>query len=226
MGQTGVNPQTRTPDAAWREKNKVLASELTSAGIGVNSSILNAMIAVPRGRFISDSFADIAYEDISVPGFDGGLLPSPSDTLRIIEMLNPSAGDTILVAGNNAGYAAAILSRIAGQIYLIEETSAGEKYRKIFEETGFTNISVADTSDINAYNNIIAFNRILIHGAASEISERITERLTIQGSVTFILAEQGGFQQIITLRRSLLGDNISTGGSCYFSVIRKLKISN
>lgn len=213
-------------DTSWIESNNLLISNLLSSGLGLNSSIIDALKNVPRHLFCSESYRNIAYEDISLPGLNGGILPSPKDVATAIEMLGPSANDKVLIAGSNAGYCAAIISRLAGSVYLIEETGSVPYYKEIYAKYGFNNIIVADTSDFNSFSEIIAFDRIMIHGAVSEVSENVTERLSIQGNLTFILTSRNSFQQIITLKRSLLGDSISCGGGCYFPEIKKLKIAN
>ncbi len=218
------NAANTVPD--WKEKNSILAAELSDSHRGISSSIIDSLKKVPRHVFLDSSYGGIAYENISLPGFDGGSIPSPSDILTSVEYISPTSTDTVLVAGNNAGYAAAVLSRLTAKVYLIEETAAADKYRGIFAEYGFNNITISDTRDINSFEEIFGFDRIFIHGAVSEISERVTERLSIKGSITFILAKTGSFQQIVTIRRSLLGDSISCGGSCFFPDILKLKISN
>ena len=221
----GQSTNTAAADG-WKKLNNNLAADLSSSERGINSSIIDALKIVPRHRFLAPAYEKIAYDNIALPGYDKAILPSPSDSIRAIRMLSPASTDTVLVAGNNAGYAAAVLSRLSKKVYLIEETSAAADYSSLFKELGFENITLADTADINAFKDIIAFDRIYIHGAVSGVSENITERLSIQGNITVILAAPGAFQQIITIRRSLLGDNISCGGSCYFPEIKTLKISN
>ncbi|MDC7227449.1 MAG: hypothetical protein PQJ61_11860 [Spirochaetales bacterium] len=218
--------QSEQAKVEWINNNINLATELSSSGRGINSSIIEALKKVPRHIFIDETYSSIAYDNISLPGSYGGFLASPGDTLAAIGMLSPSSSDKILIAGSNTGYPAAILSELAAEIYLIEETPAAGEYKSLFAELGISNIRTSAKSDINAFSDIIAFDKIFICGAVSEVSEKLTERLAIQGNMTFILAEEGGFQQIVSLRRSLLGDSISCGGSCYFPEIKALRITN
>ena len=224
---TIVSAQTAESSVSnWEQQNTTLASDISSSGRGINSSIIDSLRGIPRHIFADNSYGNIAYENIALPGFDNGFIASPADILTAIGMLSPSSGDRILVAGNNTGYAAAILSSLGGNIYVIEETSAAAAYTDLYTEIGIDNIRVAPSADINQFGDIFAFDKIFICGAVSEISEKITERLAIQGNITFILAEEGGFQQIVSMRRSLLGDSIACGGSCYFPEINVLKITN
>jgi len=218
--------QSADTQARWKDKNINLAASIASSGRGLNSSVIDALKDIPRHRFTEDSYYDIAYEDISLPGADRGFIPSPSDVLRSLSMLSPSSTDKILIAGNNTGYAASILAGLAANIYMIEETAAAAEYPALFAEIGIDNITIAETADINEFDEIIAFDKIFICGAVAGISEKLTERLSIQGNITFILAEEGGFQQLVSMRRSLLGDSITSGGSCYFPEIKILKITN
>lgn len=212
--------------ADWQNQNINLATDLSSSDRGINSSLIDAIKTIPRHMFTDESYYDIAYEDISLPGADKGFIASPSDILSALGMLSPASNDKILIAGNNTGYTAAILSKLSADIYLIEETSAAGSYPGLFSELAVDNINIADSADINWFNEIIAFDKIFICGAVSEISEKLTEKLAIQGNITFVMSEEGGFQQIISMRRSLLGDSIACGGSCFFPEIKVLKITN
>ncbi len=212
--------------ADWYKKNIELTTELQQSNKGLNSSIINVVSEIPRHLFADSVYYDIAYENISLLGYGGGIIPSPSDIVLAITAVSTSSSSNVLVAGNNAGYAAAILAKISNHVYLIEETDAAEEYPKLFKKLGYNNITVAAAADINSFSNILAFDRIFIHGAVEGISEKITEKLSIQGSLTGIMAQSGGFQQIITISRSLLGDSISCFGSCFFPEIVSLKISN
>ena len=224
---TAVFGQSSISDVSDRElENLNLTADLAASDRGLNSSIIDAVRDIPRHRFLSSAYEDIAYENISLPGLYSGSLPSPADIVNAIDLLAPSFSDSVLIAGSNCGYAAAVLSKLAGSVYVIEETEAASDYVQIYAELGLNNITVSETADINAFSEIIAFDRIFIHGAVTGLSEQITEKLSIKGNITFILALEGDFQQIVSMRRSLLGDSISCGGSCYFPEIRILKISN
>ncbi|MBI9105981.1 MAG: hypothetical protein JEZ04_04500 [Spirochaetales bacterium] len=214
-----------TTDSFAAESSE-LAGVLSRSGRGLNSTVIDTVKFIPRHRFIDAAYRSIAYADIALPGFDSAIVPSPGDLVTAVSLLSPDSDDTILIAGNNAGYAAALLSRLCAEVYLIEETSGVSIYRELYTELGIENIHIAENADMRAFGEIIAFDKIFIHAAASELSERVTERLAIQGNITFIIALEGSFQQLISLRRSLLGDSIISAGNCYFPKNHRLKIGN
>lgn len=212
--------------AEYAAESSELAAALGRSGRGLNSTVIDMVRLIPRHRFLETAYSSIAYDDIAVPGYDGSIVPSPGDLVTAVSLLSPNPDDIILLAGNNAGYAAALLSGLCAEVYLIEESSGAADYKRLFNELELDNIKIADNADIRAFEDVIAFDKIFIHAAASELSEKVTERLAIQGNITFILSLEGGFQQLVSLRRSLLGDSIISAGSCYFPENRTLKIGN
>jgi len=218
------NPASGADD--FSVKSSELADSLSRSGRGLNSTVIDTVKLIPRHEFLEKSYRSIAYDDIALPGFDNNIIPSPGDLVTALSLLSPGSKDKILIAGNNAGYAAALLSRLCSEVYLIEETSGASSYKDIYNKLGINNIRIAENADMRAFSDIIAFDKIFIHAAASELSERVTERLAIQGNITFILALEGNFQQLVSLRRSLFGDSIISAGSCYFPENRNLKIGN
>ncbi len=213
-------------DTDYQEDRVNLASELRSQGKLIQTSVYNAFLEVPRHSFVSQKYRRLVYQDIPVPAADSSILPSASDTAECIDLLSPSSSDSILIIGNNAGYAAALLSRTCREVYLIEESSAAASYAEIFALNGYDNIRLAETQDVSAFDEILAFDKIFIHGAVSGVSEKITEKLALQGNIVFIAAQPESLQLIMSFRRSLLGDSIISGNECFFPVISKLKVVN
>ena len=203
-----------------------LADKLTDTGRYFDSAVVERIKLIPRRLFISASYAEIADENIAAPGPDGGIIPSPEDTANAVSLLSPAIGDRVLIAGSNAGYAAALLAGLCDEVFLIEETADINRYRRIFEGLGIGNIVISGDGSLDSFGELVVFDRILVHAAVSELPENITEKLAITGNITFALGLSRGFQQLVSLRRSLLGDSIITAGSCYFPDTKKLSIGN
>jgi protein-L-isoaspartate(D-aspartate) O-methyltransferase len=83
--------------------------------------VLAAMAAVPRHIFVEEALAHRAYEDTALPlGFQQ-TISQPFIVARMIELLRVGRelGKTLEV-GAGCGYQAAVLARLAREVYAVE----------------------------------------------------------------------------------------------------------
>ncbi|MDP2769366.1 MAG: protein-L-isoaspartate O-methyltransferase, partial [Giesbergeria sp.] len=103
-----------------------MVRRLGAAGITV-PKVLEAMGAVERHRFVDSGLVNQAYEDTSLPIGLGQTISKPSIVARMAELLlgaeiirtSGSLG-RVLEIGTGCGYQAAVLSRLAREVYSIE----------------------------------------------------------------------------------------------------------
>src|SRR3954463_12534309 len=118
--------------------------ETQLAGRGVSQPrVLEAMRQVPREVFVSPEVAEFAYHDTPLPIAEGQTISQPFIVALMIEAAGVRPGDKVLDVGTGSGYAAAVLSRIAGKVYTIERHRAlADAARRKFTRLGYGNIEV------------------------------------------------------------------------------------
>ena len=87
--------------------------------------ILAAMLEIPRENFVPSIAAGLAYLDLALAVDEAGArrLLKPMVLAKLIHAANVASSDRVLDVGCSTGYAAAILSRIAGQVIALEQDS-------------------------------------------------------------------------------------------------------
>jgi len=90
--------------------------------------VLRAMSRVPRHLFVDSALAAQAYEDTSLPIGHGQTISKPSVVARMLGLLRQRPGGSqlgrVLEIGTGCGYQAAVLCRLASQVYSIERLKA------------------------------------------------------------------------------------------------------
>jgi len=84
-------------------------------------AVLAAMRTVPRDAFISAGFEEFAYEDSALPIAEGQTISQPYIVGAMLAAAELEQSDKVLEVGAGSGYAAAVISRIAGQVFAIEQ---------------------------------------------------------------------------------------------------------
>ena len=106
---------------------------------GVRSElVLNAMRSVPRESFLPARLREFAYEDTPLPIAEGQTISQPYIVAMMTEALELQGGEKVLEIGTGSGYAAAVLSRIAKDVYTVERIGQlAEKSAATLAELGY-----------------------------------------------------------------------------------------
>src|SRR5262249_44150958 len=101
------------------EREAMIERQIRRRGI-TEPEILEAFRAVPREAFISDKHAHLAYGDHPLPIEANQTISQPYIVALMIQAAGIEPGDQVLEIGAGSGYAAAVISRIAGKVVGIE----------------------------------------------------------------------------------------------------------
>ena len=144
--------------------------ELQVARRGVRSqNVLDAMLAVPREAFLPPSMHEFAYEDSPLPIAEGQTISQPYIVAMMVEALDLQGGEDVLEIGTGSGYAAAVLSRIARNVYTVERIAQlAEKSASTLATLGYANVHVLHADGTRGWPEHEPFERIVVTAAAPE----------------------------------------------------------
>ena len=130
--------------------------------------VLAAMAAVPRHLFVEDALASRAYEDTALPIGFGQTISQPfsvARTLRAGKMI-----DLALEIGGGCGYQAAVLARLAREVYTIERIGAlAAKARQTLSSIGVSNVKVRNADGQEAASTVVKFDAIAVAAGGGKI---------------------------------------------------------
>ncbi len=111
---------------------------------GIQSEpVLAAMRSVPREAFLPEELEEFAYEDSPLPIAEGQTISQPYIVAMMTDALELEGGEKVLEIGTGSGYAAAVLSRIAKDVYTVERIGQlAEKAAAALSALGYRNVHV------------------------------------------------------------------------------------
>ena len=176
-------------------------------GQGIRDEIvLSALAEVPRHLFIEEALASRAYEDIALPLGFGQTISSPYTVARMTELAR--AGGTlerVLEIGTGCGYQAAILARVAKEVYSIERLAPLlAKARKHFRELKLANVRLRHGDGQAGMPEVAPFEAILLSAAATHVPRTLLEQLRVGGRMVLPMMERGE-QRLYVIERSAHG---------------------
>jgi len=191
-------------NAYLRDRAVMVARHLGARGIS-DPLLLAAMGAVPRETFVPEPLQEFAYEDSALPIEAGQTISQPYIVARMIELAEIKPGDTVLEVGAGSGYAAAVMSRMAHQVYSIErheELAALARAR--LKRLGYANVEIICADGTKGLPEEAPFQAIIVSAGGPQIPEALKRQLAPGG--TLIIPVGGhGHQTLMRVRRTAAG---------------------
>ncbi len=174
-----------------------LIERLRTQGI-TDEVVLAAMNAVPRHIFIDEALASRAYDDVSLPLGFGQTISQPYVVARMIEILrNGKPLNSVLEVGTGCGYQAAVLARVARQVYSVERVQLlFERAQENLHELQTQNVSVRYADGNAGLPDVAPFDGIIMAAAATHVPQALLQQLSVGGRMVLPL---GAHEQYLCL---------------------------
>jgi protein-L-isoaspartate(D-aspartate) O-methyltransferase len=130
------------------DQARALANRLRAAI--ADERVLEAIATVPRELFVSAPELGRAYENVALPIECGQTISQPIVVARMLALLELGPGDRVLDVGTGSGYHAALLGRLAGEVWTVERhPGLSIRAQTALDELGVHNVTcvVADGWD-------------------------------------------------------------------------------
>ncbi len=184
--------------------------------------VLAAMTAVPRHLFIDEALASQAYIDASLPIGQHQTISQPYIVARMIELMrNGGALRRVLEIGTGCGYQAAVLARVAQEVYSIERIKALHELAKSnLRVMRLANLRLQYGDGMLGLPQAAPFDGIILAAAGLEVPHALLEQLTIGGRLVAPVGSRSQHLQLIS--RVGKTDWISeTLEACHFVPLRQ-----
>jgi protein-L-isoaspartate(D-aspartate) O-methyltransferase len=187
----------------------MVESQIMERGIK-DRSVIEAMMAVPRHKFVSENYLNRAYDDSPLPIGYGQTISQPYIVAYMTEILNLNKNRRVLEVGTGSGYQAAILSPIVKQVYTIEiipELAKSAATR--LKDLGYHNVEVAIGDGYFGWNKYAPFDAIIVTAAAGHIPPPLIEQLKNNGRMVIPVGGSFLIQNLILVTKDKDG-NVTT----------------
>lgn len=203
----------------FEEKRKILVESLKDRGILTKVKVIDAMLTVPRHKFVPEEAKSSAYMDSPLSIGLGQTISAPHMNAMMCEYLKLKEGDKVLEIGTGSGYHAALCAELVspknspnpGHIYTIERhEDLVKNARKCLEETGYDQIvTVIHGDGTLGYAKEAPYDKILVTAASpSKIPIPLRDQLK-EGGILCIPAGSKNFGQNLYIIKKM-GDDFKS----------------
>jgi protein-L-isoaspartate(D-aspartate) O-methyltransferase len=179
----------------------MIERDLKGRGI-YDPEVLVAMREVPREEFVRPELIDQAYDDHPLPIDEGQTISQPYMVAYMAESLELAPTHRVLEIGTGSGYSAAVLSRIAAEVYTVEHfaglaASAGERLQRL----RFDNVRIFVGDGTLGWPEHAPYDAIVVTAGAPWVPEPLLEQLVIGGRLTVPVGPSHFVQYLVRVRR-------------------------
>jgi protein-L-isoaspartate(D-aspartate) O-methyltransferase len=169
---------------------EMIEKQLRRRGIR-DAAVLAAMMAVPRHDFVSEELRSHAYDDLPLPIGGGQTISQPYIVAAMTAALHLRPTDRVLEIGTGCGYHAAVLSRLAREVFTIERrpelaSSASAKLALL----GYSNAHVHCGDGTLGLLEFAPFDAILVAAAAPAIPKPLFAQLAEGGRMILPIGDK------------------------------------
>ena len=184
--------------AALRER--MVETQIVTRGVR-QPAVLQAMKTVPRHLFVPEPFRAQSYEDYPLPIGAQQTISQPYIVARMTELLDLTGDERVLEIGTGSGYQAAVLSRVAGEVYTIEILEPlGRQAQRILGELGYKNVHTRIGDGYQGWPEAAPFDAIVVTAAPERIPQPLLDQLKVGGRM--VIPVGAFFQDLLVLTKT------------------------
>ncbi len=188
-----------------------MVQRIAAQGVS-DAQVLAALGAVERHRFVDSALVNQAYEDTSLPIGLGQTISKPSVVARMVELLMAGRRDAqgrlgrVLEIGTGCGYQAAVLSRVATEVYSIERLRGlHDKARDNLRPLRLANVHLLFGDGMAGFAKGAPYAGIIAAAGGEAVPAAWVEQLAPGGRIVAPSLVPGGTQALVVLEKTPAG---------------------
>ncbi len=181
----------------------MVENQIIARGIR-DSRVIQAMLAVPRHRFVPDEYKASAYNDSPVPIGREVTVSQPYIVALMSELLRSAPGIKVLEVGTGSGYQTAVLAEIGCKLYTIEILEdIAKRAHRLLDELGYENIKFRIGDGYAGWEEYAPFDAIIVTAAPGHIPQKLVEQLKTGGRMLIPVGDES--QELLLVEKTEKG---------------------
>ena len=199
LASTGARSGDGTSFPSLRKE--MVERDIAARGVR-DELVLDAMRKVPRELFLPENLREFAYEDSPLPIAGEQTISQPYIVAFMAEALMLKGGEKVLEIGAGSGYAAAVLSEIAANVYTVERLGPlAEKAAATLAELGYDNVHVLHGDGTRGWPDHAPYDAIVVAAGGPQVPESLKEQLKIGGRLVIPVGADQRSQELVRVTR-------------------------
>ena len=161
----------------------MVAEQIRNRGIS-DQRVLDAMLRLPRHKFVPLNYQEQAYEDHPIPISEGQTISQPYIVASMLEALVLQSTDKVLEVGTGSGYVTALLAELVARVFSIERHVAlADSARERIAKLGYRNVEIVVGDGSRGLTQHQPFDAIIVSAAALQLPTALLSQLSDGGRI-------------------------------------------
>ncbi len=186
-------------DEMKKRRIQMVERQIVARGVS-RESVLEAMRAVPRHRFVPDRIVPQAYDDSPQPIGENQTISQPYIVALMSELLDLTPEEKVLEVGTGSGYQAAVLAEMVDTVFSIEiipELAA--RADSTLKAVGYGNVRVRAGDGYRGWPEEAPFQGIIVTAAPDHVPVPLVEQLAEGGNLVIPVGDT--YQSLMVFTR-------------------------
>jgi len=176
------DPEVARAAKAGAEARRAMVARIVATGLVSDPRVIEALGLVPRHLFVPKALVAEAYGDHALPIGAGQTITQAANVGRAAELAAIPRGGRVLEVGTGSGYQAAVLARLAGQVFSLERIpELAAEARRVLASLGVRNVSIKVFDGTYGWREHAPYDAIVVAAAAPEIPAPLVSQLSATG---------------------------------------------
>jgi protein-L-isoaspartate(D-aspartate) O-methyltransferase len=174
------------------ERERMIKDQFLTRDI-VDKRVLRAMRQVPRHRFVPKDHRHLAYADCPLPIGQNQTISQPYIVALMTQMLALRGYEKVLEIGTGSGYQAAVLSRLAREVYTVERHERlAEQAREVLAQLNIDNVYFHVGDGSQGWPEHAPYDAIIATAAAPRAPRPLLDQLADGGRLVIPVGGRSG----------------------------------
>ena len=187
----------------------------------LDQRVLDVIANVPRERFVPDEYRRLAYADTEIPLGDGEHMMPPRVEARMLQALQPHAGERALEIGTGSGYVSALLAALGAHVTSIEIVPAlHATAAKALAAEGADTVSLIVGDGLHGRPEEAPWDVMAVTGSLSTLDPALQQQLGIGGRMFVVVGDEPAMEALLITR---IGEGEFSRESLFETVVAPLR---
>jgi len=183
-------------------RNLMVTEQIEARGIK-DRRVLDAMRAVERHLFVPEDLRGQAYTDNPLPIGEGQTISQPYIVALMTECLRLTGRERVLEIGTGSAYQAAVLSRLAKEVFTIEiKPILQQRAAGLLAKLVLSNVHAPPGDGWFGWKEEAPFDCVMITAAVGTVPPPLLAQLVEGGRMVLPLGNPFGTQNIVRVTRT------------------------
>lgn len=185
-------------------RRRMVEEQVVNRGV-TDPRVIDAMLNVPRHKFVEEALAGKSYQDAPLPIGEKQTISQPYMVAVMSEALMLDGSEKVLEVGTGSGYQAAVLALLADRVFSLERISSlARSARKALDSSGFSKVNIRLADGTLGWQDMAPFDAIIVTAGAPDVPQEYLNQLSIGGRLVIPVGDR---ESQVLLRITRVSEN-------------------